>query len=333
MTNTLCYPKCTPKIKYFGINPKILDSKNPLIYNSDGSLNKINLKTDLFESDMPAITIDGGSVLYYSKLSHKYQKFDSDFYDNVAFDVKKESFDKVQPEVWYSISLSPADPSKPMIFGQMQIYDRADYNIETSNKKCITNCINEDCGLNMKLYEISDNISDLYNDRLSQNDSNMSSYKPLSIMQDDRKCSNAFYYTIKKSPDSIIDYKLNNNGKTIDSIIIDQYSNNKPDLTLSNGKIQYLDLNSDSYKDFDQNHYSNIRAVGYDLRSLVTSGVSFNPSPYFLIRISQEDTFKPAILGNYVIYPNKSYMLNDVSEDGTYVDCTPIPMGLNVLLQ
>jgi hypothetical protein len=69
MTSTLCYPKCTPKIKYFGINPNILDSKNPLIYNSDGSLNKINLKTDLFESDMPAITIDGGSILYYSKLS------------------------------------------------------------------------------------------------------------------------------------------------------------------------------------------------------------------------------------------------------------------------
>jgi len=56
-------------------------------------------------------------------------------------------------------------------------------------------------------------------------------------------------------------------------------------------------------------------------------------SNYFLIRISQEDTFKPAIFGDYVIYPNKSYMLNDVSEDGTYIDCMEIPIGLNVFLK
>ena len=55
MTNTLCYPKCTPKIKYFGINPKILDSKNPLIYNSDGSLNKINLKIIIYLSESLSI--------------------------------------------------------------------------------------------------------------------------------------------------------------------------------------------------------------------------------------------------------------------------------------
>ncbi len=323
-----CPSSCTPKIKLFGIKTSTLDIKKPISYDSYGNIISMNLNSNgsIIESDKPKLLIQDGVVKYYQSLTGEYKVFDQDCYQNVYYDVYKENLGT--QTLQYSISLKPKDCSKPMIFGNMKLYKPFDYNIETTNIKCNTDCPDQECGLKINLNKIKNNISDYYNVKINQNDPDINLSIPLTNIMDDRKCSGAFYYMINKS--CISNYSLNNNGKTIDSIIIKEGSELKPDLTLTNGKIQYLDLDSNSYKDFDVNHYSNIKVTGYDLNIL--NGQT-SDSPYFLIRISQDDTFKPGIFADYVIYPNKSYEVLDVSNDGTYIESSEIPIGITQFLQ
>jgi hypothetical protein len=312
--------KCTPKIKLFNIEPSILDPKNPITYNND-VVDKINFKKNLEEYQKPLITIDGGSVLYYSKTDHAYKTFPSGYYENVYPDFFLENFNiNIEPK--YSISIKPLDCSKPMIFGNkiLKQNDNAFIKIDRD--------INDD--IIIKKIPLSSDITTYFNNKFFSIGSDSINFdNPAVSIAKDTTCIKSFYYFIPKKYS--LGYELNYDGKTINSINIDPNQEIKPDLTISNGKIQYLDIKLDEYKDFDPSVYKNIKVLAFDMDNLLDkhSGCSSTPTcdgsaPYYVLRIMQDNVSKEMILGNLNMEAQESYQLKSISDDGKNIEVIEI---------
>jgi hypothetical protein len=317
--------KCTPKIKLFNIDPSILDPKNPITYNN-GVVDKINFKKNLEEYQKPLITIDGGSVLYYSKTDHTYKTFPSGYYENVYPDFFLENFNiNIEPK--YSISIKPLDCSKPMIFGNkiLKQNDNAFIKIDRD--------INDD--INFLDFKLALGVDKYFDNKLSIFSNYLINFdNPLISIGKDTECLKSFYYLIPQK--YTIGYTLNYGGKTINSINIDPDEKTKPDLTLSNGKIQYLDIKLDEYKNFDENLYQNVKAIIYDMTTLINSNSTTTgcdgSSPYYLLRIMPDDVSKDMIFGNLIMHGQKSYNLESISNDGKNIKAVEIMKDLGLLL-
>jgi hypothetical protein len=319
---------CIPKIKYFGISNEILDKENPFIYDRNGKVTTLIFRDDLFESDKPPISIVDSSIWHYDSSKKSYTPFDKNLYKNIDYDFYQENFNDKTITPLYSISIKQYDETMPAIFSDKTINKEFDYKIK------IDRDINNE--IQISKFKLTEDFSNFYNNSIYALDKDQMFVNSSNIPKD-ISCAHSLYYFIPQK--YVSDIKSNKNSQSIHSIEISSCLDidSKPDLTLNNGVVQYLDLDLNIYQNFNSNSYENVKANAYNLETLFNKNNIFlsqkyGNAPYYLLKITQEDCSKEMKFGNLNIQPVKSYDLKSISDDGTSSIMTEIQNNFQIFL-
>lgn len=293
---------CVPKIKYFGITDEMILFKD---YDINGNIKTICINP--CHPNKPSITINEGVVFYLNKLTNEYIRFDQENYKNIC---GKAYIDNIYDnDLTYSISIEQIDFSEVGIISNLTLYRPYDYFIKDVSKNGeIINFFKEE----------NDIISNLFEKRMKEIDGE--SYSK-------NICQKAFYYTIDKDK---IEKTLYDENQDINSLIILDNILEKPQLTLNN-KILYFLNDNNEYQKFQNDFYQNIDVKVYQPSDFFNNEENYIDNFYY-VRIFKKDPSKDMILGDKQLNSFQNYELIDVLDDQT-IEYRMIPNYLSSLLQ